>query len=146
MSSYRHSLIPAVYVVFRKNDHVLLLRRFNTGYADGMLTPPAGHVEAGEKFSQAAVREAAEEVGVIVDEKHLEPLHVAQRRNSMGQERIDIYFIAHQWQGEILNKEPHKCSELVWAPISNLPEDLLLVSKRGLELGLQGIFYSELWE
>ena len=43
---------------------VLLSRRYQTGWHDGEYSVPAGHVEAGETVTQAALREAREEVGL----------------------------------------------------------------------------------
>jgi 8-oxo-dGTP pyrophosphatase MutT (NUDIX family) len=41
-------------------------RRANTGFKDGWYTLPAGHVKPGERFAEAAVREAREETGVSI--------------------------------------------------------------------------------
>jgi 8-oxo-dGTP diphosphatase len=46
---------------------ILLLERSGTGYADGQLCPPSGHLEAGESVVQGAIREAREETGVLID-------------------------------------------------------------------------------
>ena len=146
MSAQRHTLIPAVFVVFKKEDHILLMRRFNTGYADGFLTPPAGHVEAGEKFSQTAVRESLEEVGLTLQPQDLVPFHIIQRRVGNQPERIDVYFLATKWVGDPAINEPDKCSELLWAPISNLPQDTIFACRHAIEHGVQGVVYSELWE
>jgi 8-oxo-dGTP diphosphatase len=146
MKQVRHSLIPAVFIVFRKNGLILLMRRFNTGYADGMLTPPAGHVEAGEQFTQAAIREAHEEVGVKICREDLVPFHIIHRRIGNSPERIDVYFQVTFWEGEFVNKEPHKCSELLWVPEDALPGDLLVASQHSITQGLQGVLFSEFLE
>lgn len=146
MEKQRHSLIPSVFLVFRKGDSVLLVRRFNTGYSDGLLTPPAGHVEAGEKFTRAAIREAREEVGIYLEEEDLQLLHVVQRKVGTNTDRIDVYFLVDRWEGEVCNNEPHKCSELVWVPLANFPEDIIYACRHSIDLGMRGIFFSELWE
>jgi 8-oxo-dGTP diphosphatase len=60
-----HPRFPvAVHLLVLRGDDVLLVRRSNTGYEDGRLSVVAGHVEPGESITQAAIREASEEVGV----------------------------------------------------------------------------------
>jgi 8-oxo-dGTP pyrophosphatase MutT (NUDIX family) len=57
-----------VYAVLRRADgQVLLLERANTGYADGQLCPPSGHLEAGETVPEGVIREANEEIGVVIE-------------------------------------------------------------------------------
>ena len=64
MAKERHKLIPSVYLVLIKNNKILLLRRFNTGFMDGYYSLPAGHVESNETLTSAMVREAKEEIGM----------------------------------------------------------------------------------
>ena len=64
----RFHVVPAAYVLFLDGDRVLLQLRRNTGYRDDhWACGAAGHVEDGESVFQAAVREAAEELGVVVE-------------------------------------------------------------------------------
>ena len=56
----------AVYLVLQSGNEVLLSKRFNTGYADGMYSLPAGHVDIGESAIQAMVREAKEEIDITI--------------------------------------------------------------------------------
>src|SRR5512145_1540213 len=110
----RSAFPVAVHLFFLRNDHILLLRRFNTGYEDGKYSVVAGHVDAGETVTQAAIREVMEEVGVILDAKDIQIVHVMNRKSE--DERIDFFIVAKQWVGEVNNMEPHKCDELTWRP------------------------------
>lgn len=50
-------LVPAAYVILRRDEHVLLQLRMNTGYMDGYwATAAAGHVEAGESGNWSSTR------------------------------------------------------------------------------------------
>ena len=102
---------------------VLLLRPANTGYEDGSYSIPAGHDEAGETAAQTGAREAAEEVGVRIHPSHLDFALVMHRRAE--EPRIDFFFAARGWDGEIENREPEKCGELLWAPLDHLPRNVV---------------------
>lgn len=122
----RHSVIPAVYIVFRLNGKLLLLKRANTGYHDGDYSLPSGHFDGGESAISAAVRESKEEVGVDIDPKDLIHVHTQHRLAEEGDhERLNLFFIAKKWIGKVRNAEPHKCSELLWADKDSLPDNLV---------------------
>lgn len=123
--------IPGVCVIVRKDDKILLILRENTGWKDGDYAVPSGHVEAGESFKEAAVREVMEEVGLTIkaeDLKHLLSVH----RKSINDTRIDIYFEALEWAGEPRNIETDKHSKIEWFSITDLPENIVDYMKSGL--------------
>jgi len=122
----RHKVIPAVYILLRKDNQILLLKRQNTGYRDGEYSLPAGHLEGGESAVAAAVREAKEEVGIRIQSEDLHLVHTQHRVAEGGDhERISLFFETKKWQGEPKNAEPHKCSELLWAGPDDLPSNLV---------------------
>ena len=142
----RHTIIPASYLVLKKDNAVLLARRHNTGYKDGYYFLVAGHVEPGETFTQAIVREAKEEIGIIIHPDDVRVAHVMHRMSGADgdfEERIDIFLCADRWTGEIVNEEPDKCSALTWASIDNLPSDVVDFVRDALQKIGQGIGYSE---
>jgi len=115
-AAHRYRTVVDVYVLLQRSDGmILLLERSGTGYADGQLCPPSGHLEDGESVAQTAVREASEEVGVDIDPADLDFTHVVHHRNPEGQGRIGIFFTTARWSGEPANREPHKCAGLSWA-------------------------------
>jgi len=140
----KNMIIPAVFVIFRREQKILVGRRLGV-WGSGLLCFPGGHVEAGESFKMAAVREMKEEVGLDILAQSLIPFHIMSRRNEKGQERIDVYFAIDSWVGEPINNEPEKCSELLWVPVDDLPKDLVSILVDALSFSSQGIFYSENW-
>src|SRR4051794_7718537 len=113
----RHRSIVDVHLILRRDDgRILLGRRLATGYGDGQLHLPSGHLESGESVVEAIVREAHEEVGVTVDPSDLRFVHVMHRaaENEHDYDRIGLFFTTGRWTGTIHNAEPGKCSELVW--------------------------------
>jgi 8-oxo-dGTP pyrophosphatase MutT (NUDIX family) len=144
-SKERFQLIPAVYLVLRKGSQVLLLQRANSGYQDGMYGLVAGHVDGDELATVAMAREAKEEADIDIDPAKLAFAHVAHRlgRGETGQERIDLFYELREWQGEVHNAEPHKCSDLSWFDIDDLPEDTIPFVRRVLTDISRGVNYSE---
>ncbi len=122
-SQNRNQNIVACFLLLVKNDQVLLLKRQNTGYRDGEYSLISGHVDAGESFKQAMIREAKEEAGLELKPQDLEMFHVMHRKSMIDQsERVDVYFLAKNESQELRNLEPEKCAELTWFKTDNLPE------------------------
>ncbi len=119
--SERYRSIVDVYVLLRRDGKILLTERANTGYADGQLCPPSGHLEQDESVVDGAIREAHEEVGVRLNPDDLHCAHVVHHRNPEGQGRIGFFFAATRWEGEPSNREPQKCAGLLWADPESLP-------------------------
>lgn len=143
----RFKLIPAVYLVLRRDNEVLLLRRANTGYQDGKYGLISGHVDGDELATVAMAREAKEEAGIDVHPKDLRFVHVVHRLGeSNDQERVDFFFEATKWDGEVTNMEPQKCDDLSWFQLDNLPENMLPIVKSVLTDVLNGVAYSEFTE
>lgn len=145
MPNLRNRFPVTVHVFFLRQKHVLLLRRQNTGFADGFFSVVAGHIDGNESVRQAAHREAAEEVGIVIKPDDLHFAGVMHRRE--GEERIDFFFSTHIWQGEPANLEPDKCSELRWVPMDRLPEDTVPYIQQAVHCYLQADFFMEYgWE
>jgi 8-oxo-dGTP diphosphatase len=118
----RYRSIVDVYVLLQRPDGlILLLERSGTGYADGQLCPPSGHLEDGESVARCAVREASEEVGVDIEPADLVFSHVVHHRSPEGQGRVGFFFTAARWAGEPVNREPHKCAGLCWVDPAHPP-------------------------
>ena len=131
----------AVHLFFFRDDHILLLRRFNTGWEDGKYSVPAGHVEIGETVVQATIREAREEIGVRLEHQDIEVVHVMNRKSE--EERIDFFLVVKRWTGEIVNNEPDKCDELSWYPLTALPSNVIPYVRKGWENYRDRISFSE---
>jgi len=141
----RFKLIPAVYLLLRRNNEVLLSRRANTGYQDGKYSLVAGHLDGDELATSGMVREAFEEAGIVVRQEDMKFVHLAHRlnQNEKGQERLDIFFECWKWEGEIKNMEPEKCDELAWFKTEHLPVDTLPLIKLVINNVIKDIHYSE---
>ena len=145
MLKERHKAVPAVYLVLKRADKVLMMRRANTGYMDGQYGLCAGHVEAGELPIAALCREAAEEIGITIDPQELKLIHTMYRtaKDETG-DRVDLFFEATSWSGEPENKEPKKCDDVNWFKVTALPETCIPYIKNVLAGLEREVSYSEL--
>ena len=143
MSNNRHKLVPASYLVLIKDNKILLIRRFNTGYEDGNYSMVAGHLDGKESFADCMIREAKEEAGIIVKPYDLEVVHTMNRYQGPGNERIDVFLRAKKWDGELKNLEPHKCDDMKWFDIENIPENTIPYVKQAIECIRNKVPYSE---
>ncbi len=141
----RNTAIPASYLFLEKDGKFLIARRRNTGYEDGSYQIPAGHVEDGELPSEAIIREAKEEIGIDLDAGDLEAVHISYRpKHDSTDDRVDFFFRARRWSGEIRNMEPNKCDDLRWVRASELPEAMTPHVRDAFECMQHGIFFKEL--
>ena len=145
MKKERHKITPASYLVLIGDNKILLQRRFNTGYEDGKYSLVAGHVEKGETFTEAIIREVKEEAGITLLAEDLSVVHV-MNRNIKGNERIDVFFVARKWTGKIENKELNKCDDLSWFNLDNMPDNVIPYIKKAINCIKNKIIYSEFSE
>lgn len=138
----RFKLIPSVYLLLEKGGKTLLMRRCNTGFEDGKYGLFAGHAEEEEKLTEALKREIKEEAGILLNTGSVALVHI-MHRNCGDHERIDFFFTATDWQGEITNMEPDKCDHFDWFPLDNLPKNTIDYIASAIKNWQDGILYSE---
>lgn len=136
MSNGQHTVID-VHVLLVRGGELLLIRR-RGDYGGGMWHLPSGKLDAGESLPAAALREAAEEVGVCIEPAelgHATTVHVA---DSGPVPRLGVFFEARRWTGEPYNREPDKCSAVEWFPLDNLPDNVIAYPLAGIRQYLDG--------
>jgi mutator protein MutT len=147
MPKDRHKAVPASYLMLLKDGKVLLARRQNTEYMNGKYALPAGHVEAGETFTQCIIRESKEEIGVDLASENLKMAHMTYRISEPEwndlRYRIDVFFVCEKWGGEIKNMEPDKCDDIAWFDLDKLPENIVPYVRQAIENIRDKKFYSE---
>jgi len=137
--------IPFSYLILKRKNKIIFLKRENTGYADGYYSFVAGHVEKGESFKLCIIREAKEEAGIEIKEDDLQLVHIMYRKdkNNNENERIDFFYEINKWKGDIVNFEPEKCSELKWFNKNDIPENTIPYIKKTLDNIEKKLFFSE---
>jgi len=134
--------VGSVYLLLIKDNKILLLRRVNTGYADGFYGLPAGHLEGEETAREGCIREAKEEAGINLEVGDLELVHTMHRKSEKD-ERMDFFFTTAKYSGEVSNAEPNKCDDLRWFSLDDLPENTIDFTSVAIESYKKGIRYSE---
>lgn len=144
--SVERALFPVVVHVMLwrsvPGSEVLLLRRANTGFADGWYSLPGGHVEAGETPLAAARRECAEETGVDLLVDQLRATCVMPYRTRGGQ-GINLVFEACAGAAEPRLAEPQAADALGWYAADALPERSVAFVAHALANRRSGRWYQE---
>jgi len=139
----RNKAVPAVYLILGER-RILIARRCNTGYEDGNYNLPSGHVEDGELPVEAMIREAKEEIGIILKAQELQLVHVSYRpKHDETGNRVDLFFRAMRWSGDVINAEPDKCDDLKWVHPFGLPLNMTPHVRAVIDLVCRGVVYSE---
>jgi ADP-ribose pyrophosphatase YjhB (NUDIX family) len=127
-------LVAGVVVHDRAHDSVLLLRRGpNAKHGRDKWDIPVGKNDPGEPITTTAARELHEETGLTVDPATLTLAHITHA--AWGVEApngfLTVVFRATSWQGEPVNREPAKHSDVRWFPLNALPEPDAFVLSTG---------------
>ncbi|MDD9911996.1 MAG: NUDIX domain-containing protein [Alphaproteobacteria bacterium] len=133
----------AVFAFLEKDGKFLSMRRSNTGYMDGHLTLPSGHVEVNETPNEAVIREVKEEVGIDLALEKIQHCH-AQHYLRFGDRIYTNHYYWAKCDGEPFNAEPEKCSELVWQDIDQDSPDILKQVKLAFRSIKEKKHYSEI--
>ncbi|WP_392339406.1 NUDIX domain-containing protein [Moritella marina] len=104
-------------IIFVKGSQVLLAYRQNTEFLDQQWSLPGGRIEVGETPRRSALRESFEEVGV-------EPisLNFLIQFQDPNVACLHHVYVCDDWQGELINAEPHLCREVSWFDIEAIPD------------------------
>jgi 8-oxo-dGTP diphosphatase len=140
------SAIRDSYVIARRRDEILLLLRSGTGYKDDEWGPPSGRVEPSETYTQAAIRELAEETGLRVARRDLRFLHAIERVPPSGSHWVGMYFEADVGTAQPVNREPQKHRTLDFFPDSALPDRTVDYVRHVVDAAQRGELYSEWWD
>ena len=122
----------SVNLIVEKDNKICLMRRFNTDWCDGMYALMGGHVEDSENPIDAVVREAKEELGLIVESKDLQPILTM----AVNPDHIYLYFRCKKYIGEPKNCEPDQCDDLRFFDKDSLPDNIIGADKLALNTNI----------
>lgn len=139
-----YELSVVVMIIVRDGSNVLLGQRHNTGFKDGCYALPGGKHDGHETLRQSVAREAKEELGVTValDDIILRStIHYIDY--DLDQELIYTVFELINYQGKIINNEPHRCCDLRFFDRDQLPENTTDMTRLCIENTFNDVRYSE---
>lgn len=144
----RFKTTVAVFLILEREINgrrqILLQKRFNTGYMDGMWDCGAsGHLEKGESMKNAIIREAKEELNIALNIDDVSFAAISHTFSDV--EYIHVYFVAKRYEGAPEIAEKDKCSDLAWFDISDMPEDIIPNRKTALINYFSGVRYNEFY-
>ena len=147
MPKSNYTIVPAVGLWLEQDGKIFVGRRQNTGYHDGLLNLPAGHIDPDETPREALVRECKEEIGLDINPDDLEFIHIQYNRNPDGHhDRTHYYFKLVSSDLKPVNAEPHKCSEVFWLSIGERTEEFFPFMRGAVESIIKKERYSEFIE
>lgn len=123
-------------------NNVLLQKRANTTFGDGYWSLPGGHVENEESIFAAVQRELFEELGITFQQDHSSLCLTLARKPQPEKRYINFFYVISKWQGSPMISDG-KASELLFSPITFLPQPILPYIQEALHLIDQGIQFYE---
>ena len=117
------------------------------GWGAGYWALPAGHTEGIESLSDAASREASEELGIQIQPSDFKIVHAMHRPSVVAGQKTrvyaDFFLETITWAGTPEIAEPDKCSEIKFYDEQELPKPLVLHVDHALEKIRKGQPFSQ---
>ena len=139
-TSTQHPQIIVRIILIRDGKTLLLKRQISKGGGYSLI---GGKVDPGEKILDALKREALEESGIHLKKKHLELVHIVNRKKSRFH-TVTLFYLSHKWSGKIENREPEHCESLDWFDLNKLPENMTPNAKQAMLGVFDKNYFSEM--
>lgn len=136
MDRSEKTVLTNMCMIYDDDGNVLVQDRRDSDW--GGITFPGGHVEKGESFTDAVIREVYEETGLTIETPQI--CGIKQGPEDDGSRYIVLFYKTSHFAGELKSSEE---GEVYWTKLSRL-KDLPLA--RGMELMLRVFLEDEVSE
>lgn len=136
MDRSEKTVLTNMCMIYDDDGNVLVQDRRDSDW--GGITFPGGHVEKGESFTDAVIREVYEETGLTIETPQI--CGIKQWPEDDGSRYIVLFYKTSHFAGELKSSEE---GEVYWTKLSRL-KDLPLA--RGMELMLRVFLEDEVGE
>ncbi|MBL7782106.1 MAG: NUDIX domain-containing protein [Saprospiraceae bacterium] len=128
-------------VIIQNEQGEILIGKRRGGHAP-YYSIPGGHLELGETFEKAAIKEVFEETGLIIsDPKVFCVTNNLRTYLSEGKHYISINLFTRHYEGIVTLKEPEKCEHWGWYPIQSIPLPQFDASEFAIDCFVKNRFY-----
>lgn len=136
MDRSEKTVLTNMCMIYDDDGNVLVQDRRDSDW--GGVTFPGGHVEKGESFTDAVIREVYEETGLTIETPQI--CGIKQWPEDDGSRYIVLFYKTSHFAGELKSSEE---GEVYWTKLSRLKE---LPLARGMELMLRVFLEDEVSE
>ncbi|MFH1186857.1 MAG: NUDIX domain-containing protein [Candidatus Levyibacteriota bacterium] len=129
-------------IVVNKKGKILIGKRI--GSHASKYSIPGGHLELGETFEHAAIRELKEEADISI--KNPRVIAVTNNLETYKEEKlhyISIILLVENFIGKPKIVESDKCEKWLWCDPNKLPEPHFDASKLGIKCYINNEFYKQ---
>ena len=115
MSRAEQVILTNLCMVYDRDGNILVQDRKDPDWPG--VTFPGGHVEPGESFVEAVIREVREETGLTIESPRL--CGTKQFQTQQGQRYVVFFYKTDKFSGELRSSEE---GEVFWLPRKDLPQ------------------------
>lgn len=116
MERTENAIFTNMCMIYDNSGNVLVQERVNTNWPG--ITFPGGHVERGESFTDAVIREVFEETGLTVS--NLQMCGIQDWTRDDGTRYLVFFYKTDQFEGELSSSDEGKVQWVPFKELSNM--------------------------
>ena len=128
-------------IIIENQDGQILIGK-RKGSHSPFYSIPGGHLENGETFEEAAIKETFEETGLKIYRP--EVISVTNNLRTYQNEKkhyISVNLYTKDFEGTLMVREPDKCEKWLWCSVDQIPKPHFDASEFAIDCYLKSKFY-----